>query len=63
VWLGFDHGFGGAPLIFETMIFGYDGDDQQWRYSTEREALKGHDRAVALCKDALGRVKQELENE
>ena len=51
VWLGLDHGFLlGRPLIFETMIMtrtsfrGY-----QRRYSTEEEALAGHERTVYLC--------------
>lgn len=43
VWLGLNHQFGdGPPLIFETMVFGGDHDDEQWRYSTEVEALAGH---------------------
>lgn len=50
VWLGIDHSFGGnsAPIIFETMIFSAapDADELCWRYSTEEEALEGHERAV-----------------
>lgn len=50
VWLGLNHRFGdGPPLIFETMIFGGDHDQEQWRYSTEAEALAGHARAVELA--------------
>lgn len=30
------------PILFETMVFGYDDDDHQWRYATEEEALAGH---------------------
>jgi hypothetical protein len=49
VWLGFDHGWGGAPpLIFETMTFP-DGELID-RYSTEDEARKGHAAAVAQVK-------------
>lgn len=54
VWLGLDHNYGdqGPPLIFETMVFeslhnwGSDVDVQ--RYSTEDEALKGHDELCEL---------------
>lgn len=44
VWMGLDHQFvvGGPLLIFETMIFGGDYDEFQWRYSTEEEAAAGH---------------------
>jgi hypothetical protein len=54
VWLGLDHSFGGPPLIFETMTFhlvppewnSVHGDkrgEEQRRYTTEAEALAGHD--------------------
>ena len=53
VWLGLDHSFGdGPPLIFETMVFATDGTDIDWseqiceRYSTEEEALAGHQAVV-----------------
>lgn len=50
VWLGLDHSFGdGPPLIFETMIFGGEHDEDQWRYSTEAEALEGHRRACEIA--------------
>ncbi len=43
VWLGLDHNWGeGRPLIFETMVFGGPNDQDQYRYSTEAEALAGH---------------------
>jgi hypothetical protein len=52
VWLGLNHNFGsGPPLIFETMIFGGEHDSYQDRYSTEAEALAGHDRIVAVLRD------------
>ena len=48
VHLGLDHQFGdGPPLIFETMIFGGEHSDYQWRYSTEEQAQAGHERVVA----------------
>lgn len=45
VWLGADHRFTdyGPPIIFETMIFRGGNGDECWRYSTEAEAIKGHD--------------------
>jgi len=47
VWLGLDHGWGGgAPVIFETMIFGGEHDQFQDRYTTEEEAVAGHARVV-----------------
>jgi len=47
VWLGMDHSwFGGKPLIFETMVFGAGEEEEQERYSTEKEALAGHKRFV-----------------
>lgn len=49
VWIGHDMGFGfGAPLVFETMIFGGPHSDYQTRYFDEAEALRGHLVAVAL---------------
>lgn len=62
VFLGLDHRFGdGPPLIFETMIFppGWPDDVPTWfeeyqeRYSTEAEAVAGHDRAVAWLRGKL----------
>ncbi len=61
VWLGIDHsyGFGGPPILFETMVF----SKEQWRakragltdldvdrYSTEEEALLGHEVMVKRAK-------------
>ena len=50
VWLGLNHRYAdGPPLIFETMVFAVEG---QWderdckRYSTEQEALTGHEAMV-----------------
>jgi hypothetical protein len=48
VHLVLDHQYGdGPPLIFETMIFGGDHDQDCWRYSTEEQAQAGHDAVVA----------------
>jgi hypothetical protein len=51
VWLGLDHQYGdGPPLIFETMVFpSKDGPLEEMdcdRYSTEAEALAGHQAMV-----------------
>ena len=51
VFLGLDHNFGeGEPLIFETMIFGGEHDQEQDRYSTREEALAGHAKMEKLIK-------------
>ncbi len=45
VFLGMDHAFdGGTPLLFETMIFGGEYDNDCWRYHTWDEALHGHNK-------------------
>lgn len=47
VFLGIDHGHGrGEPILFETMVFGLEDDEPQWRYSTWGEAEKGHREAI-----------------
>ena len=52
VFLGIDHQFGeGEPLLFETMIFGGDHDECQYRYSTYEEAEAGHNKACLLAFD------------
>lgn len=68
VWLGLDQGFGsGPPVIFETMIFALDDDDewQNWcdRYCTEVAARDGHTEAVVqLCADLTDPVVMEAED-
>ena len=45
VFLGLDHRFNnseGAPLIFETLVFGGEMDGETFRYSTWEEAETGH---------------------
>lgn len=50
VFLGLDHQWGdGPPLIFETMIFGGEHNEDQWRYSTWEEAEAGHKAACELA--------------
>lgn len=46
--------FHGPPKIFETMIFGKDGDEDRWRYSTYKQAKRGHVHAVRV---AMARIK------
>lgn len=61
VFLGLDHSHGwGAPVLFETMIFGADkeaanGDlaDYQLRYRTWEEAEEGHRDTVAMVESRL----------
>ena len=44
IWLGIDYSFGdGAPLIYETMIFGCPPSDEMWRWTTLEEAQAGHE--------------------
>ena len=53
VWLGLDHQYGdGPPLIFETMQFGGEADQEMARYSTLEEAHAGHDAWVKRVKEA-----------
>src|SRR5262249_49494543 len=51
VWLGINHQFGqGPPLIFETMVFESRENLSEiacQRYSTENEAIIGHQEMVA----------------
>jgi hypothetical protein len=48
VWLGIDHAFtlGGPPVIYETMIFGGEFDQDMLRCRTEDVALHNHREAV-----------------
>ena len=48
VFLGVDHNFlGRPPILFETMIFGGELDDEMEQYSTWQDAEKGHKKWVA----------------
>lgn len=44
VFLGIDHNYSGQgkPLLFETMVFGGELDEEQMRYSSWDEAVDGH---------------------
>lgn len=52
IFLTLDHSFGtgGEPILFETMIFGGEYDQEMWRYTTEDKARQGHELAVALVR-------------
>lgn len=56
VWLGVNHNFigDGPPLIFETMVFGDHSlaEDACWRYATEDEARRGHEKVVEALRFA-----------
>jgi hypothetical protein len=53
VWLGLDHNWGGGPpLIFETLVFDGPMDGEMARYSTEAEAVAGHEAMVKRVQSA-----------
>ena len=52
VFLGLDHSFvSGPPVLFETMIFGGQYDQEMWRYHTKAEAEIGHKAVVQALLD------------
>lgn len=55
VWLGMNHNYSpaGEPVIFETMVFGGRNNGLCRRYSTELEALIGHNEVVDIVQDTL----------
>lgn len=54
VFLTVDHGFGrGAPVLFETMVFGGDHDGEQWRYRSWDDAEAGHRAVVDALRSGL----------
>ncbi len=61
VWLGLNHEWrkGHPPLIFETMVFGGKLDHYQERYSTEEEAMLGHQMVMAIIGEAAYVVEEE----
>jgi hypothetical protein len=57
VFLGLDHGYGGIPILWETMVFSDDArveNEYQRRYHTREEALRGHEETVAMVRHQLG---------
>ena len=62
VFLGLDHSHvnTGPPILWETMIFGFnDNDDIQWRYSSEDSAREGHRTAIELANMMLDQIRDE----
>jgi hypothetical protein len=54
VFLGLDHSYReGPPVLWETMVFSREGnydDLHMERYTSKKDALEGHARAVAMFK-------------
>ena len=48
VFLGLDHSFDGTPVLWETMIFGGEHDQEMDRYASKEDAIKGHAAMVEL---------------
>lgn len=52
VFLGLDHSFpwneDKTPVLWETMIFGGEHDQYQERYTSHKDALEGHKKALTL---------------
>jgi len=64
VFLGLDHSFGGgAPLLFETMVFGGPLDGEQERYHTWDEAEAGHKLMIEKVRPAPAASKPEAAKE
>lgn len=49
VFLGMDHNFvgNGPPILWETLVFGGHLDGEMDRYTSEADALNGHDAMLA----------------
>lgn len=69
VWLGLEHGFkDNKPIIFETVVFKNEkqtGIDYlnlyQERYTTEEEAIKGHEEAINKVLDDVFFIQSQKE--
>lgn len=58
IFLVLDHGWGGRPMWFETMIFDGKGaafEVYQERYETGKEARIGHEKAVKMVEEFLAK--------
>ena len=52
VFLSIDHSWNGPPpILFETMVFGGEHSDDQWRYAPWAEAVDGNGAVVAALRD------------
>jgi len=56
VWMGIDYNFSrkGPPRIFETMVFGGELDELQWRTATEAGARSAHGVILEVVRATLG---------
>lgn len=52
VFLSIDHGWGGTPMLFESMVFGGPLDQECDRCSTREQALAQHEAMVARVRVA-----------
>lgn len=57
VFLGLDHGFGGEPRWFETMVFDGPMAGRMKRYATWDEAKIGHELMCEEVRAAMRRIK------
>lgn len=49
VFLGLDHAWDSdTPVLWETMIFGGEHNQYQERYTSHKDALEGHEKALTL---------------
>ena len=59
VFLGMDIGWGGPPILFETMAFSRDGSPWNHtlmgRYNFWDEAVDGHEKAVREISSYIGK--------
>jgi hypothetical protein len=55
IWLGMNQSFVPTedPIIFETMVFGGRNNGMMRRYSSELQALIGHNEIVDIVQDTL----------
>lgn len=60
VFLGIDHRLNfylkeeeEPPILFESMIFGGEYDQEQWRYETYKESEEGHEKLCQMSEKAI----------
>lgn len=70
VFLGLNHGHGGPPLWFETMVFDlvapnepYAHAELQWRYETLAQAKDGHARACQWVREHIDNLRAQRRDE
>ena len=60
VFLGIDHAWdGGEPVLFETMVFGGEMDQEMVRYSTWELAELGHNKMIELVLHLTTKAKED----